>query len=84
MLQHEAPLEYKLVTESISGNPTPEFIEGIAYASGVDLFHKQKFWVALKNYRKYGLYPLKPMRTNVKRELFYIRYRRNNSIVKSY
>lgn len=64
--------------------PSPDFIEAMAYASGENLFHQQQFWVALRAYRKYGLYPPSPTRTSAKRELFYIRYRRNNSVVNSY
>jgi hypothetical protein len=77
-IQHEAPIEFDLIMRCTSPNCAPNvyMIENIAYSSSMDLFKTERFWKALKEYRKTGLYPLKPMKSTPELEMYYINLRR--------
>ena len=81
LLKHETPIEYQLlmdVTEAMKLRaPSADFIESIAYTSSDSLFRKQKFWRAMMEYRKYGCRPKLALKTDVAKELYYIRLRLN-------
>lgn len=84
LLQHEVPVEYKLlmeVTELLRLRaPSPELIEAIGYASNDSFFRKTKFWRCLMDYKKYGLRPPVPVKTNVRKELYYARIKIRNHL----
>lgn len=79
LLAHEVPIEYKLLMETVKSlklsSPSAELIEAIAYASNDPFFRKTKFWRCLMDYKKYGLRPPYAIKTNVHKELYYIRIR---------
>jgi hypothetical protein len=81
-LLHEAPVEYTLITETICrrGTPSADLIEQVGYSSTNPLFKKPKFRRALIEYRKYGLYPGPPAKTNAVKEMYYIKMRRRHKI----
>lgn len=83
MLQHETPLEYKLIKTAVKGVPNADFIETLAYISGDSLFHEDRFWNALREYRDWGLRPHRSKKTNANIELYYIRYRKRKGILSS-
>ena len=76
-LQHEVPVEYKLlkdVTEQMKLRcPPAELIEAISYSSDDPFFRKTKFWRSLIEYKQYGCCPRFAVKTNVQKELYYIR-----------
>ena len=83
-LKYEAPLEYELIMKAYGSGKAPSavLIEQIGYSSLNPLFKKPKFRKALIEYRKHGLYCGKPMKGDVKTELFYMRIRQRNSVVR--
>lgn len=78
-LQHEVPVEYKLlkeVTEQMKLRyPPAELIEAISYSSNDPFFRKQKFWRSLIEYKQYGCRPRFAIVTDAQKELYYIRRR---------
>lgn len=78
-LQHEAPVEYRLLMEVVEALklrvPSADLIEALGYASDDEAFHKARFWRCLQNYKRWGVHPPKTAPTSVKRELFYVRQR---------
>lgn len=79
LLKHEVPIEYQLlmeVTENLKLRaPSSELIEAVGYASNDPFFRKTKYWRCLMDYKKYGLRPPVAVKTNVSKELYYIRLR---------
>lgn len=77
-LKYEAPLEYNLIMDANGtlSAPSADLIEAISYASLNPLFKKPKFRRSLIEYRATGLYPGKPMKSNVKVEKYYIKIRK--------
>lgn len=55
--------------------PSAELVEALAYASDDAAFKKARFWTCLKNYKRWGLRPLKVAEKGIERELFYVRQR---------
>jgi hypothetical protein len=84
LLQHETPMEYELITDVTAmmrkAAPPVELIEAICYISGHPLFRTIKFWRALTAYRKYGLYHQKIKRTDVRKEIYYARLKKNRCL----
>lgn len=78
-LKHEAPLEYKLITDTCNSTcgPPADLIETIGYSSTNPLFRKEKFRKCLIEYRKYGVYCGKPVKSSSNVELYYMRIRKN-------
>ena len=80
-IQHEAPLEYRILRESFDlSNMDVEIlaklIESISYSSGCKLFRKTKFRLALIEFREYGYYAPKIIKNSVDKELYYMRIRK--------
>lgn len=78
-LKHEAPFEYKLIMDANGAisDPSADFIEAISYSSSNPLFKKTKFRRCLIEYRKYGLYCGRAIKTNANIELYYIKIRKS-------
>jgi hypothetical protein len=78
-LKREAPVEYRLIMNSINfqAAPSAALIEEIGYASDNPLFKKPKFRRSLISYRKKGLDSKISRKPTVQTELFYIRIRQN-------
>lgn len=58
-------------------DPSADFIEAISYSSSNPLFKKIKFRRCLIEYRKYGLYCGRAIKTNANIELYYIKIRKS-------
>jgi hypothetical protein len=84
-LQHEAPIEYQLlkeVTEQMKFRfPPADLIEAICYSSDDPFFRKTKFWRSLIAYRKYGCRPSRAIKTDARKELYYIRRKLKQYVV---
>lgn len=80
LLEHQTPLEYRILLEA-SGvlAPTADLIETISYASLDPFFRTDEFRQALMEYRQVGLYPKYRTKTNINKELDYIKYRRRKA-----
>lgn len=86
-MQHETPVEYELLKEVVERSamhrPPPELIEAVAYASEDDFFRKPKFRQCLIEYREYGCKPTRTVKTNARKELFYIRKRLRSMLIET-
>lgn len=76
LLERLAPLEYRILLEAGGASPSPNLIEAVSYSSLNMFFRSDEFRQALIEYRKTGTKPLKPVKINLQKELYYTRMRR--------
>lgn len=76
-LQHKTPLEFSLIMKSSgSSAPSANLIESLSYISLDPYFKTPQFRRALIEYRLFGLYPKRPVKPQLFKELRYIEYRK--------